>query len=108
MQTIASASMPALVQLQGHLTRLNAVDVNAQIMAALAGSARAVELDLEQVQFMDSAVLGVIVVASAEAKRCDRNLFLSQVPPTVRLMLEITGLDQRLDVRSAAQAPVES
>lgn len=99
METFTQVSGMTLVELQGHLTQLNAPELKSQISTALAAdNIHTVQLNLAQVQFMDSSALAAIATGVATARQLNRKLVLCQVPPTIRLMLEITGLDQLLEV----------
>jgi anti-sigma B factor antagonist len=64
--------------------------------------ARLVVLELEQVEFLDSSGLRVILAASHELADRDGSLVIGGASPAVLSVLEITGVIDRL--RSSAQA----
>ena len=76
----------------------------AQQLAA-GGGAPGVVLDLDQVSFIDSTGLSVLVAAHSRLGESGRQLRVAAAPPRVRRVLELTGLDGLLllyaDVPSA-------
>ena len=76
----------------------------AQQLAA-GGGAPGVVLDLDQVSFIDSTGLSVLVAAHSRLGESGRQLRVAGAPPRVRRVLELTGLDGLLllyaDVLSA-------
>lgn len=57
-----------------------------------------VELDLSGIEFVDSSGIRVIVRAHQDLHEAGHRLLLSNISPSVRRLLEITGLDQHLDL----------
>jgi anti-sigma B factor antagonist len=65
---------------------------------------RSVILDLTDVDFMDSAGLAVVVRAHQRAESAGTPFALVSASPQVRLLLSVTGMDERMTV---AQTPQE-
>lgn len=71
----------------------------------------AVVLDLGRVSFIDSTGLSMLVAAHSRFNECGKELRVADVPPRVRRVLELTGLDGLLstydDVPSALRGSTE-
>ncbi|HEX4811453.1 MAG TPA: STAS domain-containing protein [Nonomuraea sp.] len=65
------------------------------------GRAQAVVLDLRRLSFIDAAGLGVLVALHDQARRRRTPLRLTGVPPAMRRLLRVTGLDAHLDTIGA-------
>jgi anti-sigma B factor antagonist len=78
-----------------------------------AGRSPVTVLDLTQVEFLDSSILGVVVSAHREAEGAGRRLVLvvgSEPSTSVRRILELTGLSGILEItetRDQAQPDAE-
>jgi anti-sigma B factor antagonist len=59
---------------------------------------RHVVLDLSDLDFLDAAGLGVLVRADARFRSTGARLVLTGLRPAQLRLLELTGLDRRLDV----------
>ncbi|WP_010651742.1 STAS domain-containing protein [Oceanobacillus massiliensis] len=60
-----------------------------------------VEVNLENVNYMDSTGLGVFISALKSTKENNSTLTLSNLQDRVLRIFEITGLDEIMDIRSA-------
>lgn len=56
-----------------------------------------VVVDLQRLRFMDSTGIRMILSAQAECKSWKGNLFIVPGPPNVMKVLQIAGVDTRLD-----------
>jgi anti-anti-sigma factor len=65
----------------------------------LDGALRELVIDLGGVEFMDSSGIRVLIDVHNQMRERDGVLVLEQVPPTVRSVLEITGLADHLELR---------
>lgn len=74
------------------------------LCAAVAHDRHDIVVDLRDVGFMDSAGLDALVVADRRLRELDAHLIVSNPSRTVQLMIEVTGLDEVLDVRPGGAA----
>ena len=69
-------------------------------MAVLfSGAPTALVLDFEQVTFMDSAGVRVLIDLHRTLRERDGTLILTNVPATPRRVLEVSGLTERFELR---------
>ena len=61
-------------------------------------SGKTVEVDLDQVGYMDSTGLGVFISALKSTKKSDAHLRLIHVHDRVMRLFKITGLDEIIDI----------
>jgi anti-sigma B factor antagonist len=73
------------------------------LLREMIGQARAVEVDMEQLSFIDSTVLGALVAAHHEALDRGVDLTVVKAAGQVRRVLDMTGIMQLLD--GAAPGP---
>lgn len=66
---------------------------------------RAVELDLADLEFIDSSGMGVLVQLLKEANRQGATLALTRVPAKARRLFEVSGLDSVFDISSGEEVP---
>ncbi len=59
---------------------------------------RSVEVDVGGVTFMDSSGLRVLVDAAERTRERGRGLIVANAPPSVRRLVEISGLQSHLDL----------
>jgi anti-sigma B factor antagonist len=86
-----------VVRLGGELDLYNASQVREALNAACAGSPERVVVDLEEVEFIDSTALGVLI--EARTKLENRRAFLLASPALqTRRALQISGLDRHFTV----------
>ena len=77
---------------------LAVVDAFLERALALLDSARALELDLQGVSFIDSSGLGALVRVRKEAAERGKAVSLVEGSPATHRLLEITGLHQAFDI----------
>ena len=86
-----------VVRLGGELDLYNASQVREALNAACADSPERVVVDLEEVEFIDSTALGVLI--EARTKLENRRAFLLASPALeTRRALQISGLDRHFAV----------
>lgn len=95
-----------VVRLAGTLTSGSAGEVQDRIMRWLASSPdiRVVAVDLESVEFMDSAGLGVLLAALRAVNDRGGGLTLVRPGRKVRMLLDMTRLHKVLDVCETVDA----
>ena len=98
----------AHLSLHGELDMLSAPILAREIeMASRPGPERVV-LDLRGLQFMDVSGLRAILDAAREANREGRSLVIANPMPHIIRRLELTAIDQSLEVLGRPLAPVPS
>jgi anti-anti-sigma factor len=96
--TVSSDGDKATVALRGELD-LSGVDrAREAIEQAEAGGATLLVLDLSQLDFIDSTGLEVMLRAARRAHDSGRRLIVARPSRYVRRLLEMTAIDQSLDV----------
>lgn len=77
-------------------------EIRQAMRSAIAGGAKTVVVDLEYTTWMDSTALGSLWAAKryADEHGCEFVIVCSSKP--IRRLFEVTGLDQRLDIRESA------
>lgn len=91
----------ASIALHGELDVANASDLRAELDRHLDAGRRVLRVDVGGVQFMDSTAVGELIVANERCAAGHGSLILTNVPPRVRRLLSIAGLDRVLLVDTA-------
>jgi anti-sigma B factor antagonist len=86
------------VRLSGELDIATAGRAEDELRRAEAGEPDVLAVDLAGLTFMDSTGLRLIVAAASRARAADRRLVVVRGPDPVHRVLELTGLDGRLEV----------
>jgi anti-anti-sigma factor len=87
-----------ILAINGKLSVTTADEFNAAVEEAQ-GESRALVLDFKELSYMASAGLRVLVAAQKRAKAAGGTLTLINVVKDVMEVLEVTGLDEALDIR---------
>jgi anti-sigma B factor antagonist len=96
-----------VVTLEGELDLYNAEEVRAALLEACAGEPKVLVVDLEEVRFVDSTALGVLI--EARSRMSDRSGFRLAAPGLeTRRALEISGLDRHFVVRETVAEALEA
>ncbi len=98
MQSLLSRAQGSLIRAQGHVNAANVAAFEAQINQAVTSTATAVLVDMSQVESMDSAGLMVLVAGLNRAQQLGKRLSLCSMPATVRIIFELTQLDQVFEI----------
>jgi anti-anti-sigma factor len=91
----------AHVRLVGELDIATTPGAEAEVKRLEQDGARVIVLDLRGLTFMDSTGLRLLVAADARAREMGRQLTIIKGPEAVHRVLEITGLDAKLNVVAA-------
>jgi anti-anti-sigma factor len=94
----------AVIVVQGEIdigTAAQFADVVSQVEA----DAGCVEIDLRETTFMDSSGLAVLMAAHQRLGQARESIVLHDPPANIRRLLEITGVDQFVDVRDTSGHP---
>jgi anti-sigma B factor antagonist len=95
-----------VVALAGELDLYNAEDVRGVLLDACAGEPEVLVVDLEEVRFIDSTALGVLI--EARSKMVDRSGFRLAAPGLeTRRALEVSGLDRHFLVHDTVAEALE-
>jgi anti-sigma B factor antagonist len=96
-----------VVSLAGELDLYNAEEVRSALLDACAGEPDALVVDLEQVRFIDSTALGVLI--EARSRMPDRGGFRLAAPGLeTRRALEVSGLDRHFVVHDTVAEALEA
>jgi anti-sigma B factor antagonist len=96
-----------VVSLAGELDLYNAEEVRRALLDACAGEPELLVIDLEQVRFIDSTALGVLIEARSSLP--DRSGFRLAAPGLeTRRALEVSGLDRHFLVHDTVAEALEA
>ena len=96
-----------VLSLAGELDLYNAEEVRGALLEACAGEPSVLVVDLEQVRFIDSTALGVLI--EARSRMADRSSFRLAAPGLeTRRALEVSGLDHHFLVHDTVAEALEA
>jgi len=96
-----------VVRLAGELDLYNAGDVRQALLAACAEEPERLVVDLAEVSFLDSTVLGVLV--EARSRVADKSTFMLAAPGAeARRALDLSGLDKHFVVHDTVEQALGS
>ena len=96
-----------IVSLAGELDLYNAEEVRSALLDALAAEPQVLVVDLEQVTFIDSTALGVMI--EGRSRMADRSGFRLAAPGLeTRRALEVSGLDRHFLVHDTVAEALEA
>jgi len=96
-----------VLTLAGELDLYNADDVRAALLDVCADEPKVLVVDLEEVRFIDSTALGVLI--EARSRMADRNGFRLAAPGLeTRRALEVSGLDRHFLVHDTVAEALEA
>jgi anti-sigma B factor antagonist len=96
-----------VLSLAGELDLYNAEEVRASLLDACSDGPTVLVVDLEQVRFIDSTALGVLI--EARSRISDRNGFRLAAPGLeTRRALEVSGLDRHFLVHDTVAEALEA
>jgi anti-sigma B factor antagonist len=96
-----------VVSLAGELDLYNAEEVRGALLDATAGGPGVLVVDLEEVRFIDSTALGVLI--EARSRMADRSGFRLAAPGLeTRRALEVSGLDRHFVVHDTVAEALEA
>lgn len=85
-----------MLELHGELDLLSAPKLQEQIERTLFGERGLLVLDMQALQFVDSAGLRVILAAHEQARERGHKLALTRGPEQVQRLLSIAGVEEHL------------
>ena len=104
---VDSGDDAVVVSFAGELDLYNAEEVRAPLLEALAAEPQLLVVNLEEVTFIDSTALGVLI--EARSRMADRNGFRLAAPGLeARRALEVSGLDRHFQVHDTVAEALEA
>jgi anti-sigma B factor antagonist len=100
-RTTSSDEWRAAIALYGELDVANAHELRTELAEHLAAGRRVIRVDAAGVEFLDSTALAELIVATELCAADHGSLILTNVPPRVRRVLNLAGLDHRLLIDTA-------
>jgi anti-sigma B factor antagonist len=100
---VRTAPDRVILELEGELDLLAAPLLQAQIEQADVDSRGILVLDLQALQFVDSAGLRVILAAHERARQRGQEFALTKGSDQVRRLLSIAGVDEHLRIIDSAE-----
>ena len=92
-----AAKTPACWQPTGELTIYTAADSKANLMSML-HDCENIDIDLSQIDTLDSAGVQILLMAKREAEACNKQLKLKQLSDSARDTITVLNLSQALDI----------
>ncbi|MBD2299334.1 MULTISPECIES: STAS domain-containing protein [Nostocales] len=104
MQAVLECPKIAVIRLQGKLNAANALELERDLTTALTANDVAILLvDLAAVESLDSAGLMALVSALKLAQNLERGLRLCSVSPALKIIFELTQLDEVFEFADNAE-----
>jgi anti-sigma B factor antagonist len=91
-----------LLRARGELDLYAAPELKRRMAEAIEGGKTRIVVDLTDAAFMDSTALGVLISALKRLRLREGALAIASDQPSILRILEVTGMDQVLIVRSTA------
>ncbi len=88
-----------IAKIDGRLDGANAQEFQGDLTGAIEDSDRAVILDFENLSYISSAGLRVILITAKALRRQDAELAVCSLSDPIREVFEISGFDQIIPVR---------
>lgn len=87
------------VKLKGKFTFSDNQNFRKIIVAAQDSSAQTLHIDISQIDFIDSAALGMLLVAKEEMEKHKKQLYISQPEGQVKKMFDVSNFSQIFDIK---------
>ncbi|WP_026770887.1 MULTISPECIES: STAS domain-containing protein [Sediminibacillus] len=100
---VSDKDSTAVVALAGEIDAFTAPQLKEQLLPLTKESGKVVEVNLENVNYMDSTGLGVFVSALKSTKENNSELKLVQLQDRVMRLFEITGLTDIINIDSTVR-----
>jgi anti-anti-sigma factor len=99
--TVLSDDWRAAIALHGEFDVANAHELRAELNRHLDAGRRVIRVDAAAVEFLDSTAIGELINATERCAADHGSLILTNVPPRIRRVLAVAGLDSRLLIDTA-------
>lgn len=98
--TSKTTTQTKLFQPCGHVNASNASAFKQQLLAAIyTEDYDAIQVDMSQVDSLDSAGLMALVAALSSSQQINKPFSLCSISPSIRIIFELTQLDRVFDIR---------
>ena len=95
----------AVIQPQGSLNASNAQDFQSILLERIqAEAASGLLVDMSRLESLDSSGLISLIAAFKQARLLGKNFYLCSVPPAIRIVFELTQLDQAFEILDESSA----
>jgi anti-anti-sigma factor len=98
----------AAIELRGELDLARAPELRSELQHHRAAGRRIIRIDTGRLSFIDSTIINELLTASAWCRREHGALILTNMPPQIRRIITLIGLDNILLIDTAAQVPQRS
>lgn len=98
---VQEESQVTVLEVNGEIDAYTAPELKKSLMPLIQESGNEIEVDLENVAYMDSTGLGVFVSALKASKESGSHFTLKNVQGRVYRIFEITGLNGVMDIKAA-------
>ena len=96
-------STVVVIKPSGVLNASNAKDFQTQMVSTLKSEqVEGLVVDMERVELVDSATLASLITALKAAQATNKRFSLRSVPPSIRIVLELTQLDRAFEIMDAS------
>lgn len=93
------------IELRGELDLAHAPELRSELQRHRDAGRRVIRIDTGRLTFIDSTIINELLIASAWCRREHGALILSNVPPRIRRLITLTGLDDVLLIDTAPAEP---
>lgn len=83
-----------LLELEGEVDVYTAGQLKEALMKAIEEKKEDIKINAEELEYIDSTGLGVLIGALKKLKQEEKNIIISNIRPNVKKLLNITGLDK--------------
>ncbi|WP_164671078.1 STAS domain-containing protein [Virgibacillus doumboii] len=98
---VTESNEKSVVNLTGEIDAYTAPKLKEAVLPLTKANGQTVEVNLEDVDYMDSTGLGVFISALKSTKENDSKLKLVNLQDRVARLFKITGLDEIIDIGTA-------
>lgn len=92
-----------IVFLSGELDIYTAPELKDTLLKIVSQNNHTLEVDLENISYMDSTGIGVFINAFKNAKKTNSHLQLINLQEKVLRLFKITGLDELIDIKCTSR-----
>jgi HptB-dependent secretion and biofilm anti anti-sigma factor len=94
-----------VIELRGSFTFKDHHGFRAVLDALASASGSRTMLDLSKVEFLDSAALGMLMIALEETARLNSTLILRNPSPPIARLFELSAMDTLFKIERTTEAP---
>jgi anti-sigma B factor antagonist len=98
----------SVLELAGRFDIYTAPEVKDWLVQATQKIPANIVIDLSQVDFIDSTALATLIQGSKQARTNQGNICLSGLRPSVRMVLELTRLDQVFEIYNKKEEAINA